>query len=140
VGLPGLVVMELLQGCRTLDEQQRVEALLHPYTLYWPTQTDCARALADFMAYHLSHSLGLLDSLIAETAIGLVLLGLNEPMVVTLSEAKSLGTMGGMLRSAQHDKPLGYFRRAVLGVTLATFNEKHYSAVSALKTLRPYSR
>ena len=47
-------------------------------------------------------------------ATALVLLGLNEPMVVTLSEAKSLGTMGGMLRSAQHDKPLGYFRRAVL--------------------------
>ena len=48
----------------------------------------------------------------------LVLLGLNEPMVVTLSEAKSLGTMGGMLRSAQHDKPLGYFRRAVLEACL----------------------
>ena len=47
-------------------------------------------------------------------AFHLVLLGLNEPMVVTLSEAKSLGTMGGMLRSAQHDKPLGYFRRDVL--------------------------
>lgn len=97
LGLPGLVVMELLQGCRTLDEQQRVEALLHPYTLYWPTLTDCARALADFTAHHLSHNLGLLDSLIAETAIG-------------------------------------------LGVTLATFNEKHYSALGALKTLQPYSR
>ncbi|HET7088672.1 MAG TPA: PIN domain-containing protein [Anaerolineae bacterium] len=97
LGLPGLVVMELLQGCRTIDEQQRVEALLHPYTLYWPTQTDCARALADFTAYHLSHNLGLLDSLIAETAIG-------------------------------------------LGITLATFNEKHYSALSALKTAQPYSR
>lgn len=97
LGLPGLVVMELLQGCRTIDEQQRVEALLHPYTLYWPTQTDCARALTDFTAYHLSHNLGLLDSLIAETAIG-------------------------------------------LGITLATFNEKHYSALSALKTAQPYSR
>src|SRR3972149_4758707 len=49
--------------------------------------------------------------------VALVLLGLNEPMVVTLSEAKSLGTMGGMLRSAQHDKPLGYFRRDVLAVS-----------------------
>ena len=97
LSLPGLVVMELLQGCRTIDEQQRVEALLHPYILYWPTQTDCARALADFTAYHLSHNLGLLDSLIAETAIG-------------------------------------------LGMTLATFNEKHYSALSALKTAQPYSR
>ncbi len=97
LGLPGLVVMELLQGCRTVDEQQRIEALLRPYLLYWPAQTDCARALADFTAYHLSHNLGLLDSLVAETAIG-------------------------------------------LGMTLATFNEKHYSALSALKTLRPYSR
>ena len=97
LGLPGLVVMELLQGCRTVDEQQRIEALLRPYLLYWPTQTDCDRALADFAAYRLSHSLGLLDSLIAATAMG-------------------------------------------LGVALATFNEKHYGALSALKTLQPYSR
>src|SRR4030065_2882911 len=69
LGLPGLVVMELLQGCRTLGEQQRVEALLRPYILYWPTQTDCARALADFTAYHLSQNLGVLDSLIAGRAI-----------------------------------------------------------------------
>ena len=27
-----------------------------------------------------------------------------------------------------------------LGVALATLNEKHYSALGALKTLRPYSR
>ncbi|HLF26039.1 MAG TPA: PIN domain-containing protein [Anaerolineae bacterium] len=85
LGLPRLALMELLQGCRTLDEQQRVQALLRPYILYWPTQADCARALADFTAYHLSHNLGVLDSLIAETVIG-------------------------------------------LGVALATFNEKHYSA------------
>jgi len=44
----------------------------------------------------------------------LVHVGLNEPMVVTLSTAKSLATIGGMLRSAQHDRPSGYFRRAVL--------------------------
>jgi len=52
-----------------------------------------------------------------ESEIALVHVGLNEPMVVTLSTAKSLGTMGGMLRSAQHDKPSGYFRRAVLNET-----------------------
>ncbi len=97
LGLPGLVVMELLQGCRTMDDQQRIEILLRPYLLYWPTQTDCTRALADFATFRLSHNLGLLDSLIAETAIG-------------------------------------------LGVALATFNEKHYRALSALKTLQPYSR
>ncbi|MGH9853939.1 MAG: PIN domain-containing protein [Blastocatellia bacterium] len=70
-GLPGLVVMELLQGCRNMDEQRRIQTSLQPYILHWPDRADCARALTDFAAYRLSHNLGLLDSLIAETAIGL---------------------------------------------------------------------
>ena len=37
----------------------------------WPTETDCARALSDFTAYHLSHNVGLIDSLIAACAVGL---------------------------------------------------------------------
>ena len=45
----------------------------------------------------------------------LVRVGLNEPIVVTLSEAKSLSAMGGMLRSAQHDTGWGYLGRTVLG-------------------------
>jgi predicted nucleic acid-binding protein len=36
----------------------------------WPTAADCQRALIDFIAYHLSHNLGLLDTLIAACAIG----------------------------------------------------------------------
>ena len=32
---------------------------------------DCQRALSDFLTYHLSHGLGLLDSLIAACAVGL---------------------------------------------------------------------
>src|SRR5579871_2964574 len=71
LGLPGLVVMELLQGCLNKGEQQRVEQFCHPHTLYWPAESDCQRALRDFGAYLLSHSLGLLDALIAHTAIGL---------------------------------------------------------------------
>jgi predicted nucleic acid-binding protein len=70
LGLPGLVVMELLQGCQNKAEQQRVEQFCQPYALSWLTETDCQRALQDFGAYHLSHSLGLLDALIAHTAIG----------------------------------------------------------------------
>jgi predicted nucleic acid-binding protein len=97
VGISGLVAMELVQGCRDRGEQQRVEAILRPYVLYWPTQGDCARAFDDFTAYHLSHSIGILDALIAETAVG-------------------------------------------LNVELATFNEKHYGVVSALRTSRPYTR
>lgn len=71
LGLPGLVAMELLQGCRNLAEQQRVEREFQRFTLDWPTAADCSRALHDFVAFRLSHNLGLLDSLIAHTALGL---------------------------------------------------------------------
>ena len=70
IGLPGLAAMELLQGCRNQAEQQRAERLLRQFPLHWPDRDDCARAFDDFSAYHLSHGLGLLDALIAETAIG----------------------------------------------------------------------
>lgn len=71
LGIPGLVAMELLQGCRNRAEQRRVESLLRPYRLYWPTEMDCLRAYGDFSAHHLSTGIGLLDALIAEIAVGL---------------------------------------------------------------------
>jgi predicted nucleic acid-binding protein len=70
IGVPGLVAMELLQGCRNRIEQRQVERFLRPYPLYWPSEDDCLRAFLSFAKYHLSHSLGLLDALIGETAIG----------------------------------------------------------------------
>jgi predicted nucleic acid-binding protein len=71
LGLPGLVVMELIQGCQNKSEQNKVEQFCVPFTIDWPTQADCQRALRDYTAYHLSHGLGLLDALIGHTAIGL---------------------------------------------------------------------
>jgi len=71
IGIPGLVAMELLQGCRNREEQEHLERFLRPYQRHWPSHTDCARAFDDFAAYHLSHDLGILDALIAETAVGL---------------------------------------------------------------------
>lgn len=71
IGIPGLVAMELLRGCRDKNEKQQVESTLRLYILHWPTQADCARAFSDFTAYHLSHGIGILDTLIAETAVGL---------------------------------------------------------------------
>jgi hypothetical protein len=71
IGLPGLVAMELLRGCQNLSDQQRLEKQLLRFALHWPTQADCQRAYLDFAAYRLSHNLGLLDSLIGHTAIGL---------------------------------------------------------------------
>ncbi len=44
--------------------------LVAPLLVVWPTGADCQRALTDFIAYQLSHNLGLLDALIAACAIG----------------------------------------------------------------------
>lgn len=89
LGLPGLVVMELLQGCRNKAEQQQVEQFCQSYTVFWPTEPDCQRALTDFAAFHLSHSLGLLDALIAHTAVGL-----NEPLATF--NVKHYGTIASL--------------------------------------------
>jgi len=75
IGIPGLVAMELMQGCRNRAEQQSVESELARFAVYWPTLADCQRAYHDFAAFHLSDGLGLLDSLIGHTAVGL-----NEPL------------------------------------------------------------
>ncbi|MDQ3003994.1 MAG: type II toxin-antitoxin system VapC family toxin [Chloroflexota bacterium] len=71
IGVPGLVVMELIQGCQNAREQRQLEKALSEYQLYWPTEEDCTRALASFSSHHLSDNIGLLDALIAETAIGI---------------------------------------------------------------------
>ncbi len=71
LALPGLVVMELLQGCQNKADQQQVERFCQPYTLYWPSEADCQQALHDFATFYLSDNLGLLDALIAHIAVGL---------------------------------------------------------------------
>jgi predicted nucleic acid-binding protein len=69
--VPGFVVMELIQDARNTEQVRQALRLVAPLPIIWPTEADCNRALSDFMAYHLSHSLGLLDALIAACATGL---------------------------------------------------------------------
>jgi|ERR687892_782269 predicted nucleic acid-binding protein len=69
--VPGLVVMELIQDANNTQQVREALKLVAPLPVVWPTRADCDRALSDFTAYHLSHKLGLLDSLIAACAIGL---------------------------------------------------------------------
>ncbi len=71
IGLPGLVSLELIQGCRNRTEQQRVKRLVSKFARFWPTSVDCERALEDFTNYGLSQNLGMIDALIAQTAVGL---------------------------------------------------------------------
>jgi predicted nucleic acid-binding protein len=69
--VPGLVIMELIQGAQNARQVRDVLRLTAPLPVVWPTTADCQRALADFAASHLSHRLGLLDALIAAIATGL---------------------------------------------------------------------
>jgi predicted nucleic acid-binding protein len=68
--LPGIVAMDVIQGCRNQRELQRAQRLLSRFRLSWPTAADGQWALDDFARYHLSHRLELLDALIAHTAVG----------------------------------------------------------------------
>ena len=71
IGMPGLVAMELIQGCQNAREQRTLEKELSEYQLYWPNIEDCNRAMKTFSSHYLSDNIGLLDALIAETAIGI---------------------------------------------------------------------
>jgi len=71
IALPGFVVMELIQGCRNKLEQEKIEKTLVLYSVVWPSAKTCDEARSVFARYHLSHSLGLLDALIGETAVAL---------------------------------------------------------------------
>ncbi len=69
--VPGLVVMELIQGAQNAKQVRDALRLTAPLPVVWPTAADCQRAQGDFATLHLSHNLGLLDALIAATAVGL---------------------------------------------------------------------
>ena len=68
--IAGFAYMEIIEGCKDKAEIRRVRLLLSPLNIIWPREEDCKRGLADFTQYHLSHRLGLIDALIAATAMG----------------------------------------------------------------------
>jgi predicted nucleic acid-binding protein len=67
--VPGFVVMELIQDAQNAQQVRKALRLVASLPVLWPSETDCMRALSDFATYHLSHGLGLLDALIAATAV-----------------------------------------------------------------------
>jgi hypothetical protein len=44
--LPGDVVMELIQGCRNREEQQRMKEKVESYRVTWPTEISLADSTA----------------------------------------------------------------------------------------------
>src|SRR5437867_3426495 len=69
--LPGYVAMELIQGCRDRRALDATVNELAAFQVVWPDSEACNDALKTYSMYGLSHGLGLLDCLIAHTAIGL---------------------------------------------------------------------
>jgi len=92
IALPGYVVMELIQGCRNKEEQERFQRALLPYGVVWLLPADCDNALEIFLAYHLSHGAGLLDVFIAQTALvlGVPLYTFNQKHYQFLSELQTI--------------------------------------------------
>jgi len=71
IALPGYVVMELIQGCSNKVELRALKRFISDFEVVWPTVETCDKAVEVFSQYNLSHSLGLLDTLIGQTAIAL---------------------------------------------------------------------
>lgn len=69
VTLPGFVVMELIEGCRSRTEQRRVECVIEPYEIIWPSEQTCDKALAFFAHHYLTYGLGILNAVIGQIAV-----------------------------------------------------------------------
>lgn len=66
--IPGFVAMELLAGCRDLSEQKRVERMIRPFPITWPSQETLNSALLLFARHRLGHGVSMLDAIIGQTA------------------------------------------------------------------------
>ena len=69
VFVSGFVRFELVQGCRSGEELRRIERVLRPFETVWPSARTMDAALADFGRLRLSHNVGMVDCLIAHTAL-----------------------------------------------------------------------
>jgi len=71
IGLPGYVVMELIQGCKNKADLWELEKFIANIEIIWPSSETCNKALKVFTKFNLSHNLGLLDALIGQTAVAM---------------------------------------------------------------------
>ncbi len=71
LALPGYVLMELYQDAQNQRQTLAIDKLTHDLPLIWPTDAEALQAVLNFRRLHLSHGIGLLDTLIAATALSL---------------------------------------------------------------------
>jgi predicted nucleic acid-binding protein len=69
VCLPGIVALELYQGCHNKRAVRELQKQITPFAILWPSDDASDLVLATFITAHLTHALGLLDALIGATAL-----------------------------------------------------------------------
>jgi predicted nucleic acid-binding protein len=73
IGVPVIVLMELLQGARNAAEQTSIRERLEAFSIQHLQTADSPRAHEWFAAYRLSHATGIMDCLIASVAVRLAI-------------------------------------------------------------------
>jgi predicted nucleic acid-binding protein len=69
LGLPGVVAMELLIGCRNRAEIQHLQRFLDTFSIVWPDASEFARAYELLAEHRLTSGLGIPDCLVAAMAL-----------------------------------------------------------------------
>jgi predicted nucleic acid-binding protein len=68
-GIPGMVAMELIIGCRNQVELLQVQKFLASFNVVWPESSEFERSYNLLLTHRLSSGLGIPDSLIASMAL-----------------------------------------------------------------------
>ncbi len=68
-GVPGVVAMELLIGCRNRTELDGVQRFLSAFAVLWPEAPDCAQAYALLATHRLASAISIPDCLVAAMAL-----------------------------------------------------------------------
>jgi predicted nucleic acid-binding protein len=68
-GIPGVVAMELLIGCRNQTDLQQIQKFLGSFNVTWPDASEFARGFSLLLTLRLSSGLGIPDCLIAAMAL-----------------------------------------------------------------------
>ena len=63
-GIPGVVAMELLIGCRNHADLQQLERFLNSFNVTWPESFEFAQGYNLLASLHLSSGLGIPDCII----------------------------------------------------------------------------
>src|ERR1043166_2184103 len=69
IAISGFTEIELLAGCRSSLEQQKLTRTLQTFEVIWLSQHGCNHAVANYRSLHLRHGIGAFDAFIAQTAV-----------------------------------------------------------------------